>query len=279
LSVLFMLGWLWWGLLGLASVLVAVAGVCTVIRESSETEMDFKNGIAWRRQETRHRDRWLRQHFGEEGRRRWLLNLEAWEAFKAVMVFDEKGKAVRRLEAFKAAYPGWYDGARRNAAGGSDGFVPFAYSPAPWGTRPMVLRRKPQWGDDEDREYPSRHSAKGNRVRGREPTGGMGVHGEPMGIDWLAAGFWDPVVVDGAVVDPIDELRRDYRSYWLHEGFLFGNNLADRDFEARLVDEAREACLRTSGGTAPGTLNEGPAERRPLYLHNPRLARVPPRKP
>jgi hypothetical protein len=218
-SVLFMLGWLWWGLLGLAGVLVGFWYLGGVLRPVDPCR--------------RSRDRWLRQHFGEDGRRRWLETRRICDGLKA-----SRCKGLDGLYA-RLGKP------RRGPDGGCVGFVLLPDARAPWGG-PALSCHMP-WGFDWSRY--DRH-AKGGPYSGGGDTM-RGEHMEPSGLDWLAAGFWDPVgrADDGVVVDPMEAVRRDVTGQIWREGYASWSCPFDADLAKELCDEGWERVRRTERET------------------------------
>lgn len=164
----------------------------------------------------KHRDKWLRQHFGEEGRRRWLEN-EKWAKRIGGMLpaFNRDEQVYKRHVKMmaKAQAAGIDTGlAHRTEDGGCSGLM----------LDPAILNRgvgkfcidRPPWGYNHEK-YSCLHNPysylQHYQIRVSDPapwdTGRQKVlltHNEPLGSDWMAAGFWDPVVRDdGEVVDPL----------------------------------------------------------------------------
>jgi hypothetical protein len=109
MTALFGLVWLWWGLIGLAGFLLGIWGVYQTFADDKYLS-DLKSGLA----NLKHRDAWLRQHFGEVGRKLWLAN-------EARLRAGELGPAWK--------VPGGYAGTVRDM--GRD-LSEYSYNP-PWG--------------------------------------------------------------------------------------------------------------------------------------------------
>lgn len=251
-----MLTVLWYGIVGFAScALVAAILLCAL-----------KERVRRRFRTARSKDAWLLQHFGEHGRKLWLRNeslvpvwVEYCEAKDAVFwaskTADPDRHALRvanaRLATAEKAVAacrrsfgdGCFDAPHRTSGGGCAGLVmgrTVDVSNPPWG---------PWW-----RPYPASHMADPSR-HVPSPNGSWEArdghrsrHGEPMGIDWLAAGFWDPVMRDdGIMVDPVKVVEDDcFRAAW--DGEAYGTPWDDGGRIARAVgrriveEENRTGC-------------------------------------
>ena len=180
------LAWIWWALLGLGATFMgfwALGSICY-----QPTEIEIKN-----------RDRWLRQHFGEDGRKRWLENkrknfryAEFCDQHKIRRLPDiEQWAVIRKFVNEKlGGYP------RRTADGRCEGFVELPLSD---------YKFNAPWGNDCS-PYIERHPDTVDWFWRDGCCGARSHHGEPRTADWLAAGFWDPVrrADDGVLVDPIE---------------------------------------------------------------------------
>jgi hypothetical protein len=158
MSVIFMLAIIFFGICGFLSVLIGLWCVYKTLYEK------FGNPGY------RHLNRWLLQHFGEEGRKRWLHNQKLLKEFNS----DNIQIKQRRL----AQDPNAYMLPIRTANGGVQGMV-----------RPFVPDDYQPWGIDEN-SYEDAH-ASANRYHEVSYITGQCHHAEPYGTDWLAAGFWD----------------------------------------------------------------------------------------
>jgi len=144
------------------------------------------------------RDAWLLQHFGAEGRDRWLCN--------EILTHNPSSRQIARI---KAKYgENCWDIAHRTPDGYCSGIV----RDNAW-TQPILnYKNYPPWGNDGG--YSRYH----NELTEHEPIW-HSCHGEPRGVDWLAAGFWDPITrKDGVVVNPIYVLYYDMIVFWMEHG-------------------------------------------------------------
>ena len=189
----------------------------------------------------KNRDKWLRQHFGEEGRRRWLLN-EYWSKRENQFLsslpntYNADDQKVIKLcakfeqEKQKAREAGFDFGKPRRASdGGCIGWVQMGYALSRVGSDRVA---NPPWSLDFE-EYIEEH-ARSTEYFTKESCPHCKHHGEPRGMDWLAAGFWDPVRrTDGVLVDPIALLKLDLiDSVWGH-GILTDPVVDDPDFKMK----------------------------------------------
>ena len=183
MSVFFGLAYLWWGLLGFISVVLSIILFIGSGAPSARGCWKY-GGLPARVQDRKKRNAWLLQHFGEDGRKQWLAN-EAAKHTGGLVGY------LRRLPNGRCV--GKVNQEMRNNHADPDNY---------WTCRWSV---SPPWGNDLGK-YDSRHK-----------WGGLyGGHEEPTGTDWLAAGFWDPVEVDGHVVDPIAELKEQMVKEWAY---------------------------------------------------------------
>lgn len=177
MSVLFMLGWLWYGLIGF----LVLAGTL------------WQLGLGWVERDgiiyIRHRKRWLEQHFGEEGAKRWLAHEQRVRTALLLQKAkiedhsntDPKMPPSRRhlrldaqmtREARAAGDPYLYSWC---AVHGADGM---AHGTLAYSLDYEYRKGHPPWGCDME-PY-------------KEPHGGQfGQHQEPKAVDWFAAGFWE----------------------------------------------------------------------------------------
>lgn len=246
MSVIFMLAILFFGICGFLAVLCSLGyGVATIVEALPD----------WGEKDIRNRQKWLVQHFGVEGAKRWKyfkMKCELYDeicviAWKArdfidqrefagntssptiVNVFDllehhvstgalsgsdlikraEEALAKKREILARDRYA--FDAARRAPDGTVIGFKPDFT-----GRHEMYLKGldccesrgrisrwgTPPWGADRDK-YRETHAASpwihqwgsdGRDIKEKYQKGrhvGMEHHGEPTGLDWMAAGFWD----------------------------------------------------------------------------------------
>lgn len=206
LSVSVMLMFLWYGFLAIGTYLL-IMFFCTV---------GFHRHVNETINKSKYQDMWLLQHFGEEGRARWLRNFELYNLWEEYIQVSEEAKTrqlsmreqhrlnkleQKVLESQRLYGKRCFDKIHRTANGRSNGIVhPFCFSTNSYVREPIdgqPFRPYPS----KHQDYPSNHRADSS----------AGIHGEPYGYHWLMAGFWDPVRrEDGVLVDPIKILEDDY---------------------------------------------------------------------
>lgn len=230
MNMIFMLGWIWWAILGLAAVLVGFWFLGGKISERQGGEPEpmwlcllvaamligfacalFNDGhtfwgvvvlviMVWGfwaerfpnpKAGQKYRDRWLLEHFGVEGRLNWLENERRIEDAKKRHLWHER---VRMY--------GW---PHRTSDGKCEGIVVSCL----YG---METGQSAPWGSDFY-PYPVKHQKDPYWTYGDATglNGSIRFHGEPNGSDWLAAGFWDPVMCHGVLVNPIEALIQQIR--------------------------------------------------------------------
>jgi hypothetical protein len=212
------------------------------------------------------RDKWLIQHFGHEGKARWLVNealvkqlFSCDQARMALLsaqhvqahprvIASAQGAykhALRVMEHSRAIYGAdCFDAPSRGADGMRRGLVVDI-------SKGGVQRDYPPWGNAYG-NYPWAHALKPWTHRCTVESGSDGYrsrHGEPWGSDWLAAGYWDPIrrVDDGLVIDPISLLYEDTVRFWVHTGAPFSILPNSED----MIQRAKAEAKRRVGGHLP----------------------------
>jgi hypothetical protein len=208
LSVSVMLMFLWYGFLAIGTYLL-IMFFCTV---------GFHRHVNETINKSKYQDMWLLQHFGEEGRARflahdkmiglWFTYVTACEASKTRNLGMIERRRLKKLEQQVAEYQRQYgercfDTIHRTPDGRSNGLVhPFCFTTDHYG-----------YGEPIDgqpfRPYPSQHH---DNPSIHNAFSSEGYHGEPYGFHWLMAGFWDPVrrADDGELVDPMAIVEDDF---------------------------------------------------------------------
>lgn len=188
------LAWIWWAICGFVAVFVGFWAFGSMVYQPPEMNV-------------KHRNRWLRQHFGEEGMKRWNENMrrsnlcrDFWDKHRGLT--PEHNRLYREFENAKL---GGY--IHRTDDGRAEGFVQLPlcdYAGRFGGDVP--------WGDDR-RPYLDKHGKKITTFH-RSYDKGLEHHGEPRVVDWMAAGFWDPVrrADDGVLIDLRDLM---YSEEWV----------------------------------------------------------------
>ena len=231
MTALIGLAWLWWGLIGLAGFLLGVWGVYQLWADDKYLS-DLKSGKA----NLKHRDAWLRQHFGETGRKLWLAN----EARRRTNRYDQ----ARRV-------PGGYEGTVND-----------------WGRDLAEYSYNPPWGMDLNRDYTPHHSWEVQDWMGHlfNKAELFTTHKEPRACDWLSAGFWAPFVIDGRHIDPIqmveDEMVVGFqtspqKSRGYPQSPFDDNNAVVNRARARAMRIEGNGGLRARGIGLPGYENRG----------------------
>jgi hypothetical protein len=242
MTVLTGLGVFWYAILGLVAFIAAVMLVALKFGEESCGPNDGKFHMEiYENQEQKHRDKWLLQHFGVEGRRRWLAN----EAICLAWHEQRFPKVTPLRRAADGGSEGWVNQWMRSCnkpryCAMTEGWL----ANPPWGPDRETYNEGHGWGSGKDRN---------ERKRGSIVIDGKThyCHGEPYGTDWLAAGFWDPIVVDGHRIDPIEELKKDI--YWSYANLPGLPNFEDMESWHRWVKEAWTKWRREYG-KAPGEI-------------------------
>lgn len=187
MSVVVMLAWLWWGLCGFIAAFMGFWAFGSMLYQPQEDNV-------------KNRDKWLRQHFGEAGMKRWKENHRKTFLLKK---FEDTVKRTWDAKHNKAENDFWAKmggRARRTADGRCEGFVPVDikkyYDSVPWSNDGSEYCETHATGIPGMVYYYSEVSCQSNW---------KSHHGEPRSSDWFAAGFWDPVARpdDGVIVDPM----------------------------------------------------------------------------
>ena len=253
MSLLFtyvLVGWFWYALMGLAAIVVVVHfGIQILITDPIEDKS------------IKHRGRWLRQHFGREGARRWVKNLIRDRAYASMMRADW---AVWEAQKFHSGDPSRAKDAKRRMAkeGRLYRFLVWLYgeaamSPAVRGpdgkTLGVVIFTSdrldayhwlPPWGRDFT-TYNEACPADGTSRHIGQMSNGAWHHGEPTATDWLAAGFWDRGV---------KELRAEWACYWRHYGMPLNAPIRDSEELRELAKQDAIAAGGFSRGQSVGEL-------------------------
>ena len=207
-----------------------------------------KNGSA--NHGLKYRDRWLLAHFGEEGRKRWLINYEAMNLSKGLDIrksntifsrmFDYPEEKEGIQKRFIKKYPQAWDAAKRDwkafkclPDGICTGLPNYFYDPNDY-------THDPPWGFDWQ-PYPCAHHDPETHNYGCYNADSKFCHGEPRSWDYFAAGRWGTVVRDdGLVVDPMKLLEAETYAHVRNEG----PNCQVLDDGGKLVKRAIKAAWR-----------------------------------
>lgn len=187
MTAIFGLVWLWFGLIGLAGFLLGVWGVFQLAADDR-----YLTGLQDGTANIKHRDKWLRQHFGEKGRKLWLAN----EARRHGCGF---GSLARRVPGSPDVYSGTVNDAERD-------ITKYSYSP-PWGR------------DDDSDGYVTNHAwipRKSWLETYPKEVEYIATHTEPRPCDWLASGFGfgGPFQYDGRWFDPLQDIKSQLVTRW-----------------------------------------------------------------
>lgn len=163
--------------------------------------------------------RWATDHFGEEGCKRWMRNMEM-NAF-IFQIGRPPKKWIAKLGPL-----------RLTPDGGCAGFV-----------------RMP-WGDKINSAGWDFHYNKINNNKTPAPNpyifyGECGRwHGEPDGFDWLAAGFWSPVEIEGRVVDPRIAIEKTFENDYRRHGYCMPSWFSSTDPEfCKKINEIMDGMM------------------------------------
>lgn len=260
MSVIILLGWLWYAFLGFLSCAAIVWLFYATLRDWWVEHVVYPRSP--------NRELWLKQHFGDEGARRWKVNamlvgIRA-EYQSASLDFNLKSRwndermmkdvrvrlqrVVGEMDRCRKVYGAdCFDPPYRTDDGGCRGLVEDMQM---LHTRSLSYDRHPPWGEPRFR-YTFDHSlVHGNHEFGSWSAGCYGQgHGEPRGSDWLAAGFWDPILRtdDGLRVDPLEVLTNDLFNYWIDFGQPFNGVLGGSEGDA-LYEKTRKMAKNTRAG-------------------------------